>query len=193
MDTIKHWQNLTRALEYYTDIGYEYINTPWIVDDKTIRETLPYTMPYIGVTSTIMLTEGLVGSAEQGFISMIDSLENNKDYCSLTPCFREEENGYDEIHFPWFMKVELFCKNPNEDEYPALDRFHEDAFNLFKELNDNKTLGFSLTKENDIEDINLNDIEIGSYGYRKLSDGNRILFGTGLAEPRFSIAKNKRK
>ena len=46
---------------------------------------------------------------------------------------------------------------------------------------------FEIVKTEEGLDIELNGIEIGSYGYRSYKDFHWI-YGTALAEPRFSLA-----
>ncbi len=181
------------AVEFYISKGYTFINVPWVVDKDTMMLTCPD--EYFVIDSDV---GPLVGSAEQGFLSLtLNSDLPAGNYVGVTPCFRREKNDY--WHQDYFMKVELFSTlNPSLETYQRLQR---DAYEFFQ----TQTTGkleinnlFDMRKGNfddpnlfDVyfSDINLNNIEIGSYGMRRVSERNiEWCFGTGLAEPRFSRA-----
>jgi hypothetical protein len=72
----------------------------------------------------------------------------------------------------------------NASAIESLQRISASAWNFFQTL----TTGHLNIVQTEIgHDIELNSIEIGSYGWRQHRD---IIwaYGTGLAEPRFSIA-----
>ena len=179
------WQYLSRAFTYYSFI-YKPIEVPWIVSEKAIRATLPpEKIPF--------QTSGgyLVGSAEQSFIELtLTGNLNCGKYVACSPCFRDEQE--DDLHQKTFMKVELFHRfssRPSDNNIQNnIANMIADAKCCFKALNaklDNNIIKTLKTDEG--FDLEINGIEVGSYGYREFDDIYWV-YGTGLAEPRFSIA-----
>ena len=128
----------------------------------------------------------LVCSAEQGFVSeaLNGKLIAGKSYFSVSPCFRGEE--LDETHSQWFMKLELFSFWGNEKEARAAVNKMVANVLVLADMQDVYPVSTLYT---DIGiDVMVGDIEIGSYGVRLLG-GYWCAYGTGLALPRFSYAK----
>ena len=107
-------------------------------------------------------------------------------YVAASPCFRDEVKC-DEIHFPYFFKVELISINSKSPEWD-MDQCIDHAQDFFTANCNDK---IEIVKTKDGFDLNLNNIEIGSYGIRSY-EGFQWVYGTGLAEPRFSQAKNEK-
>lgn len=190
-----NWSLLGQAVEHYSGIGYQQVETPWAIPATYMDSTKPH------YNKTFEMNQGhfenqpheLVGSAEQGFVYMKARMMLPSDgarFMSVSPCFRVE--NFDSLHLPWFMKLELFedTTDPVRLELMLIDCIH-----VFKSL-----LGRFGEKENKIEvvkigetyDIELNGIEIGSYGFRRHFDRKEdYLYGTGLALPRFTQARRK--
>jgi hypothetical protein len=156
-----------QAIEYYKSIGYTWINTPWAVPLEDLSLTFP------GHREKCELGY-LVGSAEQGFINLMRTqrLAAGK-YVSAGPCFRFEDNQ-PPYKLPYFFKVEL-CK-VGSGIYTDLLR---DSLSF---------LGGEVVETSIGHDIELNGLEIGSYGNRNIN-GLVWAYGTGIAEPRYSQAK----
>lgn len=179
------WVRLGHAVSHYANNGFSHIEVPWMETERTIAVTCPDPTKMWNVENRGIL----VGSAEQSFIGkhLRGELPEGK-YVACTPCFRIED-GYDAGRRPWFMKVELY---QSDDVTTAnLDRMVEMARGFFAGvIGNDKSLAVVLTPEG--FDIELNGIEIGSYGIREYTDpdGRSIhwIYGTGLAEPRFSYA-----
>lgn len=179
MEDVKiNYSYIAKAVEHYVEAGFKLIEVPWIVDPEITYYTC-------GNREKVYTTRGrdLIGSAEQGFISLqtAGKLDPGR-YVSVSPCFRYGDSLIDEFHKEYFMKVELFSNlGVIEDE---LDFMVLKALVLFKKLGANN---ISRTGTFCFEDITINGIEVGSYGYRVI---NRVYvtYGTGLAEPRFSMA-----
>lgn len=206
---------LAKAQDFYASRGYEYIETPWIVDTNSSNFT------YAGEHGKFILnnidlngmwSKHLVGSAEQGFIDILfnstQKLESEKKYMSISPCFRKGED--DETHCEQFMKLELFQFSNilavapwDLEDYiiengTAYTEFLTDALECFKMLG----LSEENLKQEKLFDTNIDimftknmNLELGSYGYRvehtRKMTGNlyRVLnYGTGLALPRFQLA-----
>lgn len=179
------WQMIGAAVSYYRRLGYQYIETKWIEEPRWIQTTVPSEihMQYV-------VTGGaLIGSAEQSLVAMSARKEIPPGwYVSASPCFRIERN-YNEFYRPYFFKVELF-RSIQIGTLAVEDTLHS-AKAFFSSLLTPETQSL-LTEEKTDEgyDINLCGIEIGSYGFRE-RDGQFWVYGTGLAEPRFSVAKKK--
>lgn len=208
MDTVVNYHSLILALEYYTALGYERIEVPWAVKRSTIDITAR------GRLAPVLRRDGMaeisdhaseasyiVGSGEQGFLE----LELNPDtqlapgkYCTLTPCFRPGDvDGA--FHQEWFMKVELFRTDVIDRD--AVDEMIWDATVFMQQdlrAHDYHIERFDTPEENIMiphlktgtifsADLNLNGIEVGSYGIRTCPDLDWV-YGTGLAEPRYSQA-----
>lgn len=175
------YRRIADAISYYTDIGYEYVEVPWVVPMWAIEATCP-----TPETVPLIFDRGLVGSAEQSFIFLdsTGSLPKGK-YVACSPCFRVGDNdGY--LHQSEFMKVELFS-NIIVDRY-ALDEMVMEAMEFFRQQLTRRPYALARADEDrHMADINLNGIEIGSYGLRELND-LRWVYGTAVAEPRFSMA-----
>jgi seryl-tRNA synthetase len=102
---------------------------------------------------------------------------------ACTPCFRDEQ---DDIRYPYFMKVELF----DNIFVSETELFHmiDLCFYFFQTLVNEYSEFLKIVKTDSMcYDINLGDLEIGSYGIRTI-DEKAWIFGTAMAEPRFSMA-----
>jgi hypothetical protein len=171
-----------RAQTYYRAVGYKNIDVPWMASFKAVMATMP---PGRSVFQTP--AGCLVGSGEQGFIDLIlkGELQPGRYQCT-TPCFRDEPE-YNELTRISFFKTELIWYMP-EDARAAFEEILNTALACFFEVSDATTFEGVQTDEG--MDIYFNGIELGSYGVRKM-DSHIWAYGTGLAEPRFSIAMRK--
>lgn len=178
------WFILNNAVQFYQNMGdYTYVETPWVVPHAALMLTCPSPDWIIDTNGH----GGLVASAEQGFLALEQAGRIGKGrFLSCGPCYREER-VYDDLHQFQFMKVELY-RNDQTDE-AALDEMVTLAQKFFAFglpvsqpiLREPTPEGFDLT---------LNGVEIGSYGIRE-AGGFRWVYGTGVALPRFSVAKRK--
>lgn len=165
----------------------------------------------------------LIGSAEQSLINRLINehygkcglpflehieifLQKDKLYQCFTPCFRNEYNkSY--YHFNMFYKIELFSFHESKNK---AKKFLKERIQNAMDYNYTRFLPkcFEIVKTNQGKDIFLNGIEIGSYGIRKINLSNYIehrglgkvedkivyvVYGTGLAEPRFTMASKASK
>lgn len=178
---------ISKAINFYEKIGFQYLEVPWIVSDKAVNITLPKERK-----GHRCKTGMLVGSAEQSFIQlMIDNQIKPGYYVAAGPCFRDDE--VDLLHQETFFKVELIDLK-FDDENINIDSVDTDvqwmvnkALNFFTSIPGGELSKIISLSENCF-DIELNDIEIGSYGIRRFKNFHWI-YGTGIAEPRFSIAQ----
>lgn len=175
------YRKIADAVDYYTNLGYKYIEVPWIVSRDSMKITAPDNSQY-RYFSTFM--GDLVASGEQSFLEIRNTL--NGKYCCVTPCFRNE-NPVTDLTRNWFMKVELINANPKEDEDSAIMSIIDDAYSFFERYGKVKVV--RTFNEFDIE---MNNIEIGSYEAREIRNFHWI-YGTGCAEPRLSQAINRER
>lgn len=171
-----NWNNLAEALTHHTRRhGFTYRETPWLVAQETTRITFPE-----GTTKFATPVGDLVGSGEQSFLEIRETLAAGK-YCTITPCFREEE--IDDWHQHYFMKLELIQVGDVTRE--ALREMIGAAKQVFESIAPGEE--FEVVETGEGYDIEYRGIELGSYGIR-VHDGFTWVYGTGLAEPRFSKA-----
>jgi hypothetical protein len=184
-----NWKLLDIASDFYKGLGYYYAEVPWMVSEEVANYTLP---PRVSPFRTNAANNPiLIGSAEQGFVSLLkDDLLADGKYYSISPCFRPENGqqlvpGYRQTEF---MKLELFSTNPGD--------VPEMVANKLAFIKDKWRDYYGRVKTIATEagfDIHINDIEVGSFGHRKIRTERGILrfaYGTGLALPRFDHARN---
>ncbi len=181
MTSISSWARIASAVDYYTGYcDYEYMDVPWFVGRFAYDATKPEGARDIAVTTwgDQWNKHYLVASGEQSFLSLMVNGREIKDAVCVTPCFRDEPI-YDATHLREFMKVELISTTRTVNEVL------NSAFHFFAQYTEESKL---VVEKTDIGyDIMLNGHEIGSYGERVL--GNlRWVYGTGIAEPRFTYA-----
>jgi hypothetical protein len=157
------------------------MEVPWIVNLEAMQVTLPVEAdPY---TLESYPSRSLVGSAEQSFISLMQQGQLNRGgYVAASPCFRSD--SLDHLHQEYFFKVELISINP-EDPEKTLDECIRCARFFFQSHTDHCV---SLDKTHEGFDLSIRGVEVGSYGIRSHKEFTWV-YGTGLAEPRFSVAK----
>lgn len=177
------YENISKALASYKALGYTYIDVPWIVDNDSIDSTKPSDRKSISIAENAHL----VGSAEQSFYHMIkNELLQHGKYVAATPCFRDE-NVIDELHKNYFFKVELINYTPDVPSSTDVFTITEHALFVFNKLK--RKVRFEREHTHEGFDINVNGVEIGSYGVRQIN-GHNWVYGTGIAEPRFSLVTN---
>ena len=178
---IGSWETIARAIDVYSSMGYQYIDVPWCADASTIM------MTYGRVNNVIDgdLDRCLVGSAEQSFLSIRETLKPGSIYISCTPCFRQE-SLINYLNRPYFMKVEMFCLG--EDKSKEMLNSAKVAMNLISR----GSAETSVVKTHDGFDLEISGIEVGSYGFTSTKDVSWSC-GTGIAEPRFSVAVRSSK
>lgn len=193
-----NYHNIVRALNYYTSLGYKHIEAPWLADLDTVMITCPP-----GRTVYPLANDGfLVASAEQGFLQLIkDKKIAPGKYISVGPCFRDDT--LDELHQRYFLKAELIDIPSPQGQIKDLHKYLSSLNTMLKEATSFfKEQIFELelvdtTQETghssyDIKTKN-GQIELGSYGLRYHRDVGFWVYGTAIAEPRFSFAAEKTK
>lgn len=180
------YRKVGKAIKRYEKLGYVYIDTPWLVSEEAIKATLPLDRQGFELRSEIVNGGRLVGSAEQGFIQlMMDDKISKGRYVTAGPCFRDEP-VVDELHQYAFFKVELIDLNRAPFKYDDADvrEMAEEAAGVIYSL-----YGCLPTLKKTVEgyDLDVQGIEVGSYGIRALGRDEWV-YGTGLALPRTSRA-----
>lgn len=177
------WDLIAKAVDFYQRRGYQYVETPWFVSKEALNATMPDHKYDVGQE----IVDGyLVGSAEQGFVQlMLDDEILPGKYVSVSPCHREDEEDW--LHQRSFMKVELIEIDPVED----WDAVAHDMAVLAKEFFETILESVEIVDSDVGYDILSDGIEIGSYGGKQYMSQYQWVCGTGLAEPRFSIALEK--
>lgn len=195
VDNSIRWDLLHETADYFqydeqaSNRGrFKFIDVPWVVSERAIRST------FNGNVHEVMPGQFAVGSAEQSFAELLlrGDLDPKEQYVAISPCFRDEP-VIDWIHKPHFIKAELiqpYQGGPLEDFDLAvaaakwMDRL-VDRFAYYGRAHVN------VIKTNEGYDVTVNKIEVGSYGIRHF-DGFSWVYGTALAEPRFSTVLHMR-
>jgi hypothetical protein len=184
-----NWSAIGEAVQYYRRHGFTYVEVPWIVPRAVIDVTIPP-----GHVPHETTGGALVGSAEQSFVAMMldGQLKRGESYVAASPCFRDDPP--DRLHQTTFFKVELVYISDGQDPWDEdLKRKFAHGMALTAQRFFHSTLlpkgspATSIVQTADGYDIEYQGIELGSYGVRG-HNGWTWVYGTGLAEPRFSIA-----
>lgn len=186
--------NICKAMNFYKALGFEEIQVPWIVPRDVTKSTCPddaFIMPTVG--------GDLVGSGEQGFVDLARrGLLPNGRLVTNTPCFRNEADE-DYFHQKYFMKVELFSQAPDlHNELEVMSKMALDLFQTLKgKYTDRHQVIYNSFKRIETEEgydivmpVDGFEVEVGSYGIRSFEDIWWV-YGTGLAEPRYSRLMTK--
>lgn len=166
---------IAKAIEYYKEMEYQYVDVPWVVDETTSQITKPP-----GLKEFPFKNKVLVASGEQSFLQMIidNGLMPGKYVC-VTPCFRDESK-FNKFTKQYFLKVELI-NTQYHDEF-ALWSMIWKCLDFYRRFN----IEVEAIETDQGIDIISNGIELGSYGIRYHEKVGHWVYGTGLAEPRFS-------
>lgn len=173
-----NWPLLLRTVDHFKQLGYVYVEVPWTVSEQAQRAT------YDGDIHPVFQQKYVVASGEQSFVQMqLDGILMPGKYVTLTPCFRDEST-ISSISRSSFMKVELYITDIAETSHDEMISHCVGWFNTLQNM------PVALVETEEGIDIELNGIEIGSYGKRTYQ-GTTWLYGTALAEPRFSTIINR--
>ncbi|USN16290.1 hypothetical protein PAPPERLAPAPP_05520 [Brevundimonas phage vB_BpoS-Papperlapapp] len=174
---------LGAAVAFYEREGYRYVETPWAVS----KDTIDITCPNPAFAARVDGLGYLVGSSEQSFLHLDkDGAIGHGRMVACTPCFRLGD-AEDDLHFPTFMKVELYDNTYADDT--GWKAMLADAYELALRLGAPKA-ALSQEKTDEGRDLLLAGIEIGSYGLRRHGD-HIWSYGTGLTLPRFTQALDR--
>lgn len=170
---------IAKAIDFYEGKGFKYVEVPWIVGRDAINVTLPD-----GKVPLETQDGTLVGSAEQAFIqlAMDDAIKPGR-YVAASPCFRDDVP--DRLHQRYFFKVELIAIARDVLPSMSVEEMAELARSFYATLPGGASCELAHVSAG--IDLEIDGVELGSYGSRS-HDGWRWTYGTGFAEPRFSIA-----
>lgn len=174
------YRKLAAGIDHYEKRGYQYMEVPWVVRPAAVNITLP---PNHEATKTQY--GDLVGSGEQSFIELMIRGRAIVKACCITPCFRLEE-GYDELHHGYFMKLELINTQANQQN---LRDMIGDATGFFEHYVDTSVVQ---TGPDAYDIVDSKDyVELGSYGFRTFRN-TEFIYGTGAALPRLDTVMRRR-
>lgn len=175
------YHKIADAIDFYQDLGYSYIEVPWIVS----RESHDITGKGYSDFSSFLGTH--VASAEQSFLELITNNELDPGrYLACSPCFRDDDTS--QLYNKWFMKVELInylgkIKSETPDLVKSMIRQAYCFFERYLDITVEKTdIGLDIVSDC--------GVELGSYGFRTHNDFSWV-YGTGVAEPRLSHCLDK--
>ena len=175
---------LGKSTLHYEELGYKRVEVPWTVTKEISDITRPE-----GAKDFQLVHDNnkvLVASAEQSFLyQYAKGFLPKGRFQAITPCFRFE--NIDGTHSKTFMKNELINTEHVDDVH--LQEMILDAktfFDHFINIHEPRT---QIVQTGDQSfDITFKGIELGSYGIRSCSFLTWI-YGTGVAEPRFTTAR----
>lgn len=174
------YARLDRSLIYYEKNGFKRIESPWTVTKAVSNITKP---PGGKDWEIVGKDKVLVASGEQSFLYLyLKGFLPKGRFTTITPCFREEP--FDLTHTKYFIKNELIITDKVDKEslielVHICKKFFEIEFSTEVDII-NTTEGY---------DLEVNGIEIGSYGIRNC-EYLKWIYGTGCPEPRFSVVKS---
>lgn len=175
---------LSHAIKNYEQEGFLRIEAPWLVTKEIADITSPTGAASYLVQKDIEIKQKVfVASGEQSLLYIINKgfLPRAGRFQTVTPCMRNDP--FDETHTKYFMKLELMHYSTDHDLSSGVDEMVEAAMSYFSQHVARNKLDVVATESG--YDIMLDGVEIGSYGHRTCLFCNWI-YGTGLAEPRFS-------
>ena len=189
---------LYKAGALYEDAGYTNLEVPWWVGREIAGVTKPSELVHDNEYMVSLNNKCLIASGEQGFIYRASKGQLPKGkFHTITPCFRNEPHRL--LNQKQFMKLELiefFPQKVHEDHLnQQLSKMIETVERIWMQLHPGLCIRKTTTYTTDVAamgpsfdlEILVKDqwIELGSYGLRQHFMGTWV-YGTGLAEPRFS-------
>jgi seryl-tRNA synthetase len=172
------WDYLSKAVDAYTAREYQYIDVPWLLKPQCTELACPN-----GARQFETFAGNLPASGEQAFYQMLqEGLLGPGKYQTITPCFRDERE-LTPLTRQHFIKLELIDVDPEDFEKSLL-------FMMFDAKMVLQDLGLPVKEVETPEGYDLvhaeTGVEVGSYGIRRTWGAACWVYGTGLAEPRFS-------
>lgn len=177
-----NYKLLDFSRKYYHDNGnFLPIEAPWTVTKSVANITAPKDAKHWTIEEK---NKVLVASGEQSFLYLyLKGFLPKGRFQTITPCFRDE--SFDIDHTKYFMKNELI--DTMDTSEASLMKMIENSKLFFQKYFKDK---LEVRETGHLEyDIVWKDREIGSYGIRQCEYLTWV-YGTGLAEPRFSNLVN---
>lgn len=177
------YKKIADSLEYYEEKGFQRIESPWTVTKEVSKITAPDTAKFWSVEEK---NKVLVASGEQSFLYLyLKGFLPKGKFQTVTPCFRDEP--FDNSHTKYFIKNELI--QTDDVGSKAFLTMLTDAYEFYSQYTKNVLVVYKSITEADIE---INGVEVGSYGIRECNF-LKWIYGTGCAEPRLTYALNLKK
>lgn len=173
-----------RAARDWVEAGAAWVDLPWTVPLQFIQAT----RPELSFGQDVATPRGmLVASGEQAFL-WLDSQDMMQPRCHVgwTPCFRDEP-VIDQWHRYAFIKLEAYRPlAKHEHQKSVLMALVDQAQGHFERWSGRNAR--QRWFRDGTCDIEIDGREVGSYGVRShpTIEGREYVFGTALAEPRFS-------
>jgi hypothetical protein len=178
-----NYLNIHESVEHYAKLGYQRVETPWMVSSAVSSMTKP---PH--GTDFDQGAKVLVASGEQSFLyQYAKGALPPGTFQTVTPCFRREE--YDATHQKYFLKNELI-NTADVDELTMWNMVeHARAFfNAWLPSSLVSVVNTGYQACDIVCTLNGTDYELGSYGIRE-NEMLQWVYGTGCAEPRLSFVQ----
>lgn len=175
------YNKIADSIRHFEGSNFVRIESPWTITKKVAQITAPEDATYWSISEK---NKVLVASGEQSFLYLyLKGFLPKGRFQSVTPCFRDEP--FDKIHTKYFIKNELI---DTEDTSPDnLHQIIEDVEYFLHRYTDKNNV--EVVPNDDGWDINVNGIEVGSYGIRSC-EYLKWIYATGCAEPRLTYAVN---
>jgi hypothetical protein len=183
---------LQRTLDYWKQQhAFQVVPLPWMAPESAMAHTRPLFGPGPGLEPATDVG-ALVASAEQAFMWLQAQgllAHEAQGYIGWTPCFRNEQH-YDAYHHHYFLKAELFetaGDAPHQQLRRMVDRVKAAWQQLARQEGGPRHHREEVSTGTDSLDLYVQGVELGSYGVRpRLAHEGHYLYGTALAEPRWS-------
>lgn len=201
------------SIDYYENCGFARIESPWTVTGEISDITKPKGTKDFTIVEK---NKVLVASGEQSFLYLYNKgfLPKGK-FQSVTPCFRDEK--FTSFNTKYFIKNELiitddvsllqlkfivekardffreYCLRPKKDDGGIGSAEYDDDVLILDTVNGKNKIVNTVDVTGykyQCYDLIYRGIELGSYGIHKC-DFLHWIYGTGVAEPRFSRTLEK--
>lgn len=174
------YARLDRSTKFYEQAGFKRIESPWTVTQYISDITKPE-----GKTDWEIVGKNkvLVASGEQSFLYLyLKGFLPKGRYMTITPCFRDEP--FDHTHTKYFIKNELIITDEVTEE------MLKSVVSTCKQFFETELVTkVDIVKTDEGYDLEVNGIEIGSYGIRSC-EYLKWIYATGCPEPRMTSVKN---
>lgn len=176
---------LVRFSKAWVEDGATWVDLPWVAPMPLVRETCPPGRRIFETPHGCLLASG-----EQAFI-WLDGLGQLPTglLVGWSPCYRDED-PIEQWHRFAFAKVEAYrMLGQEEHSHSALMEMVDMAARHMEKISPGVHVRQRWFKDG-TADLEINGHEVGSYGVRPhpSREGRRYLYGTVVAEPRFTMA-----
>lgn len=179
------------TLDWWAARGCTVVALPWMAPERAMDATRP---PHASATDLGTEEGALVASGEQAFLWLdAQGLLPEGPVIGWTPCFRRE--AYDAWHHHYFLKAELFVPvvAPDAPHEAFLHEIMARTQELWRDLRRQEGASVvdyraQIQPDGSWDLVTPSGLELGSYGIRTRLNGGAYVYGTALAEPRWTNA-----